>query len=84
MLKIAYHSIYTHPLPKGHRFPMVKYELLPKQLILEGTCSEEHFFTPSIPDLASILAVHDKGYVDRLTALALTTKEVRKIWVPLS
>lgn len=84
MLKIAYHPIYTHPLPEGHRFPMVKYELLPKQLILEGTCNEEHFFTPSIPDLATILAVHDKEYVDRLTALALTTKEVRKIGFPLS
>ena len=28
MLNIAYHPIYKHPLPKGHRFPMIKYELL--------------------------------------------------------
>ena len=25
MLKIAYHPIYSHPLPEGHRFPMLKY-----------------------------------------------------------
>ena len=27
MLKIAYHPIYKHPLPEGHRFPMEKYDL---------------------------------------------------------
>lgn len=31
MLKIAWSPIYAHPLPKGHRFPMIKYELLPQQ-----------------------------------------------------
>ena len=46
MLKIAYHPIYCHPLPEGHRFPMLKYELLPEQLIHEGTCIEDNFFEP--------------------------------------
>ncbi|MGB0806246.1 MAG: histone deacetylase, partial [Salibacteraceae bacterium] len=45
MLKIAFHPIYTHPLPAGHRFPMEKYDLLPMQLKHEGTCTEENFFT---------------------------------------
>ncbi len=36
MLKIAFHPIYKHPLPEGHRFPMDKYDLLPEQLIYEG------------------------------------------------
>ena len=43
MLKIAYHPIYRHPLPEGHRFPMAKYELLPQQLLYEGTCVEDNF-----------------------------------------
>jgi hypothetical protein len=30
MLKIALHPIYKYPLPEGHRFPMDKYDLLPK------------------------------------------------------
>ncbi|MGB8373717.1 MAG: histone deacetylase, partial [Salegentibacter sp.] len=49
MLKIAYHPIYKHPLPERHRFPMEKYELLPQQLLHEGTCSEENFFEPELP-----------------------------------
>jgi len=38
MLKIAFHPSYEHPLKKGHRFPMEKYDLLYKQLLYEGTC----------------------------------------------
>jgi hypothetical protein len=33
-------------LPENHRFPMEKYELLPQQLMLEGTCKKEDFFEP--------------------------------------
>ena len=84
MLKIAYHTIYKHPLPEGHRFPMVKYELLPQQLMHEGTCSEANFFEPEIPKNDFILAVHDATYVQRLFDLELTQKEMRKIGFPLS
>ncbi len=84
MLKIAYHSIYTHPLPEGHRFPMFKYELLPQQLIHEGTCTDENFFTPRIPDTSYILAVHTKEYYNSLTHLSLEKKAARKIGFPLS
>lgn len=84
MLKIAYHPIYKHPLPEGHRFPMIKYELLPKQLLHEGTCNKENFFTPEIPNAESILAVHTKEYYEALTTLSLDRKAVRKIGFPLS
>ncbi|WP_103069683.1 histone deacetylase family protein [Aquimarina sediminis] len=84
MLKIAYHPIYTHPLPERHRFPMIKYELLPKQLLHEGTCIEENFFTPQIPDIAPILAVHTQSYYKSLRELSLDAKSVRKIGFPLS
>ncbi|WP_108803270.1 histone deacetylase [Aquimarina sp. Aq107] len=84
MLKIAYHPIYKHPLPEGHRFPMIKYELLPKQLLHEGTCHREHFFTPKIPDSTHILAVHSTEYYQELTKLTLDRKAIRKIGFPLS
>jgi hypothetical protein len=35
LLKIAFDPIYAHPLPEGHRFPMLKYELIPEQLLYE-------------------------------------------------
>ncbi len=84
MLKIAYHPIYTHPLPEGHRFPMIKYDLLPKQLLHEGTCSDDNFFSPKIPDAEPILAVHTRSYYDSLLELSLDPKAARKIGFPLS
>ncbi|GAA4308873.1 histone deacetylase [Pontixanthobacter gangjinensis] len=84
MLKIAFHPIYKHPLPEGHRFPMEKYDLLPKQLLHEGTCEEENFFQPEFPKKEPILAVHDENYYKRLLNLELTKKEIRVSGFPLS
>lgn len=84
MLKIAFHPIYKHPLPEGHRFPMEKYELLPQQLLYEGTCSKENFFEPTFPEEKHILAVHDSDYFNRLKDLKLDRKEIRKSGFPLS
>ncbi len=84
MLKIAYHPIYKHPLPEGHRFPMLKYELLPQQLLHEGTCEVSNFFEPTFPETKHILAAHTKTYYERLISLSLDTKEIRKNGFPLS
>ncbi|MEX0996826.1 MAG: histone deacetylase [Flavobacteriaceae bacterium] len=84
MLKIAYHHIYKHPLPEGHRFPMDKYELIPQQLLHEGTCTPENFFEPGIPEEKDILAVHTKAYINDLNTLNLTKSAARKIGFPLS
>lgn len=84
MLKIAYHPIYKHPLPEGHRFPMAKYELLPQQLLHEGTCTAAHFFEPEIPNDKYILAVHDAEYYYDLVNITLDQRAARKIGFPLS
>ena len=84
MLKIAYHPIYKHPLPEGHRFPMAKYELLPEQLLHEGTCTKAHFFEPEIPNDKFILAVHDPDYYYDLVNITLDQRAARKIGFPLS
>ena len=84
MLKIAFHPIYKHELPEGHRFPMDKYDLLPQQLIYEGTCTEENFFEPEIPNNKHFFAVHDPEYFFNLLNITLSQKEARKIGFPLS
>ena len=84
MLPIAYHPIYKHPLPEGHRFPMIKYELLPQQLLHEGTATASDFHEPGLPDIANIFAVHDKVYVDELLNLTIDPRAVRRIGFPLS
>lgn len=84
MLPIAFHPIYKHPLPEGHRFPMLKYELLPQQLLYEGIGSEIDFFPPELPDLKYVLAIHTKEYIDDLLNLTLDPRKARKIGFPLS
>lgn len=84
MLKIAYHPIYKHALPEGHRFPMIKYELLPKQLLHEGTCTPENFFTPELPNDKYILAVHEPDYFYDLLNIKIPPRAARKIGFPLS
>lgn len=84
MLKIAFHPIYKHPLPEGHRFPMLKYDLLPKQLLHEGTCEASNFFEPEIPNDKYIVAVHDPEYFYDLLNIKILPKEARKIGFPLT
>lgn len=84
MFPIAFHPIFKHPLPEGHRFPMLKYDLLPKQLLLEGTAETGDFFEPELAAIDSVLAVHSQEYVSQLLDLSLDAKACRKIGFPVS
>lgn len=84
MLKIAYDPIYAHPLPEGHRFPMLKYELIPAQLLHEGLIKEENLFSPALLDEEVILWTHDAAYWQQLRDLTLPPREQRRIGFPLS
>jgi acetoin utilization deacetylase AcuC-like enzyme len=84
MLKIAFAKSFAHPLPEGHRFPMVKYELIPEQLLHEGLITEKNLFYPEQVDEEVILWTHDKHYWEQLRDLTLPAKEIRRIGFPLS
>jgi acetoin utilization deacetylase AcuC-like enzyme len=84
MLKIAFDPIYAHPLPEGHRFPMLKYELIPAQLLHEGLIEQENLFSPEPLDEATILLTHDQAYWEQLRDLTLPAKEQRRIGFPLN
>ena len=84
MLKIAYDPIYIHPLPAGHRFPMLKYELIPAQLLHDGLITSENLFSPGDLSEEIILGTHDKSYWEQLRDLTLPPKEQRRIGFPLS
>ena len=77
MLQIAFHKDYIHSIPAGHKFPMEKYQLLPEQLLYEGTVDESHFFEPSICSDEQILNTHNQDYFQRLTELKITPREQR-------
>ena len=84
MLKIAFNNNYIYPLEENHRFPMIKYELIPEQLIRENTCVDENFFSPGKIDSKIVLKTHQKEYFNRFTSLKLSKKEIREIGFPLS
>ncbi len=83
-LYIAYDPVYAHPLPEGHRFPMLKYELIPEQLLYEGTITNENLFSPQPCADAIVLMTHTEVYVDKLKNQTLSAKEQRHIGFPQS
>ena len=84
MLKIAHSAIYAHPLPEGHRFPMLKYELIPEQLLHEGSIRSNHLFVPESCAAADLLMTHEVDYYQRLIHQQLSPSEQRVIGFPQS
>ena len=81
---IAHDPIYSHPLPVGHRFPMLKYELIPQQLLYEGTIQPENIFSPGVCAKEIVLWTHDEAYYDKLIHQTLSASEQRHIGFPQS
>lgn len=84
MIRIAYDPIYAHPLPEGHRFPMLKYELIPEQLLHEGSITADQLFAPTPCNEEIILLTHDAAYLQKLVQQTLSASEQRKIGFPQS
>lgn len=83
-MKIAFDPIYAHPLPEGHRFPMLKYELIPEQLLHEGTIAPDNIFAPKPCPDEIVLLTHDAAYLRRLKEQQLSEREQRHIGFPQS
>lgn len=84
MLKIAWAESYVLPLPPNHRFPMSKYELLPQQLLYEGTIGNSNLFSPTPIEEEWILLTHDDTYWQKLSSLSLSDQEIRRTGFPHS
>ena len=84
MIKIAYHNCYQHPLPEGHRFPMLKYELIPQQLLHQGIITSENLIEPTPCPDEIILLTHDADYLAQLKNCTLPPSHIRRIGFPLT
>lgn len=84
MFKIAWNRHYAHNLPSGHRFPMEKYNLIPEQLLYEGTVQIDNFFSPQEISEEQILTIHQPLYWQKLKTGQLSRQEIRKIGFPYS
>ena len=84
MVYIAYRPEYVHELPEGHRFPMLKYELIPQQLLREGTITSGQLFAPDASSAETVLLTHSAGYLNKLLDQTLSATDTRKIGFPQS
>lgn len=84
MVHIAYRPEYVHELPEGHRFPMLKYELIPQQLLREATIISDQLFEPEACSTETVLLTHSAEYLNKLLHQTLTATDTRKIGFPQS
>ena len=63
---------------------MLKYELIPGQLLHEGTITAANIFAPQPCAQDTILLTHKKDYLDKLIGQKLTASEQRRIGFPQS
>lgn len=84
MLTVAWHPIYALPLPEGHRFPMLKYELIPQQLLYEGVIQPHQLFEPDMCASDILELTHDSRYLNDLKNGTLEPSHIRRIGFPWS
>jgi acetoin utilization deacetylase AcuC-like enzyme len=63
---------------------MEKYELIPGQLLYEGSYDQSDFFSPKPLKWELAAQVHTAKYIEALQKLTLNAKEARKIGLPMS
>lgn len=84
MLKVSFSPVYRYELPEGHRFPMLKYELLAEQLIWEGTLRESDMFHPELLSEEVALLTHTREWWHKMNQVTLTPSEIRAIGFPVN
>ena len=63
---------------------MEKYEVLPEQLLYEGTVTNESFFIPPMLEDKDILLTHTSEYLDQLNHQGLSEKQIKRIGFPMT
>jgi acetoin utilization deacetylase AcuC-like enzyme len=62
----------------------LKYDLIPAQLVHEGTCKPNQFFSPTLCPKELVLETHTEEYVNKLLNQTLSPAEIRRIGFPQS
>jgi acetoin utilization deacetylase AcuC-like enzyme len=63
---------------------MEKYDLIPQQLVYEGTLEPQHFFEPGVLPWEVAALVHTPEYIGHLQRLTLPRADARRIGFPFS
>jgi acetoin utilization deacetylase AcuC-like enzyme len=74
---------YTVPLGH-HSYPMDKYRLVPEQLLIEGTLTQDELIEPEAATLDDVLRVHTPEYAHAFINGTLERKAMLRIGLPWS
>ena len=83
-MRAFYSDTFVLPLPEGHRFPMQKYARLREEVLTQGIVPPERLHAAEPVAKSDLLRCHDRDYVRRVQAGALSTQEQRRIGFPWS
>ncbi len=72
------------PLPEGHRFPMLKYQLLRERVMAEGLGGTRPLAEPPAASDEEILRAHDRAYLERVVRGELSASQLKRIGFPWS
>lgn len=81
--RLTYTGQYYPTLPEGHRFPIIKYELVREQLLYEGLVQPQQLYDPGLCPEEDILRVHEAAYWEQVKRLALPSQQLRALGLPL-
>jgi acetoin utilization deacetylase AcuC-like enzyme len=84
MFQLSYSDHHRVDLPAGHRFPMLKYELIREQLLREGIVSPNQLKKPDLIAPEMILAVHTTQWWDQVNSGCLTKEQERRLGFPMT
>lgn len=83
-MRLIYSPVYSKVPIGQHVFPLIKYDLIRKELIQSGSFATKDFYEP-VPALdEEILLAHDRVYLDKLKNGQLSDKEIDLLEVPYS
>ncbi|MBV7330462.1 histone deacetylase [Chloroflexi bacterium TSY] len=83
-IPFVFHADYVTPLPKEHRFPMLKFGKVYEHLIKDGIASIDQFHCPAIASPALLELAHDQKYVNSYLTGTIDPKVMRRIGFPWS
>ena len=78
------HHRWRFPLPRHHRFPIDKYELLAERVVADGIAIARELREAVPADWSELAAVHDAGLLARIRDGKLSVREERGLGLPWS
>lgn len=81
-MDIFYTDHFVLPLPPGHRFPMEKYARLRERVAAAGLAGDGRMQVPAAVTDVELERAHDRDYVQKVHAGALSPAEMKRIGFP--